>query len=166
MATIADTIAECVDLDALLAAVGPRRVRAAQAHDTAASGIVPAAAQPGATLASTRTPPRRCASASRTTVGFYYADDLEALQAAGAELVSVDALRDTALPELDGLFIGGGFPEALAARLAGNVALRHALRERIDAGLPVYAECGGLMYLARSITWRGERHEMVGAIPA
>jgi len=70
------------------------------------------------------------------------------------------------LPELDGLFIGGGFPEALAARLAGNVALRHALRERIDAGLPVYAECGGLMYLARSITWRGERHEMVGAIPA
>jgi len=170
VATIADTIAECVDLDALLAAVGPRRGEAAQAHDTAASGIVPApaATQPDATLASTRdaAAPLRIGVAHDEAFGFYYADDLEALQAAGAELVSVDALRDTTLPELDGLFIGGGFPEALAARLAGNVALRHALRERIDAGLPVYAECGGLMYLARSITWHGERHEMVGAIPA
>ena len=98
--------------------------------------------------------------------GFYYPDDLDALAAAGAKLVAFDALRDARLPDVDGLFIGGGFPEALAAKLAANCSLRGEIRDRIDDDLPVYAECGGLMYLARSIEWRGERHDMVGALPA
>jgi cobyrinic acid a,c-diamide synthase len=98
--------------------------------------------------------------------GFYYPGDLAALEAAGAELVPIDTTADATLPEIDGLFIGGGFPETAAAPLAANAPLRHALRQAIEAGLPTYAECGGLMYLSRSITWQGERHEMVGAIPA
>jgi cobyrinic acid a,c-diamide synthase len=97
--------------------------------------------------------------------GFYYPDDLAALEAAGARLVPIDTLHDTCLPALDGLFIGGGFPEACLAELEANAALRFALREAIENGLPTYAECGGLMYLSRSITWQGRTARMVGAIP-
>ncbi len=96
--------------------------------------------------------------------GFYYPDDLEAMQAAGAELVFFDALRDPELPDVDGLFIGGGFPETSAAALAANTSLLADIRSKIAAGLPGYAECGGLMYLCRSLEWQGERHPMVGAI--
>jgi cobyrinic acid a,c-diamide synthase len=66
---------------------------------------------------------------------------------------------------VDGLFIGGGFPEIFAAELEANAALRTRIRAAIDAGLPVYAECGGLMYLARTLTHKGQTHRMVGAIP-
>ena len=97
--------------------------------------------------------------------GFYYPDDLAALEAAGVELVPIDTLHDERLPAIDGLFIGGGFPEACIDALQANAALRGALREAIERGLPTYAECGGLMYLSRSITWQGRTAEMVGAIP-
>ncbi len=97
---------------------------------------------------------------------FYYPGDLEALQAAGAELVSIDTLRDQRLPDLDGLFIGGGFPEVQMAALEANGTLRAAIRDAVESGLPTYAECGGLMYLTRSLSWRDQRREMVGVIPA
>jgi cobyrinic acid a,c-diamide synthase len=97
--------------------------------------------------------------------GFYYADDLDALRAAGATLVRFDALADAQVPHVDALFIGGGFPEMHARELEANAALRTRIRNLIDAGLPVYAECGGLMYLARSISVGGHTYRMVGAIP-
>ena len=97
--------------------------------------------------------------------GFYYADDLDAFAAAGAELLPFDTLKDARLPECDGLFIGGGFPESFLDDLEANATLRDDIRAAIEAGLPGYAECGGLMYLARSITWRGVTRCMVGAIP-
>ena len=97
--------------------------------------------------------------------GFYYPDDLAALEAAGAALVPFDTLHDQRLPAVEGLFIGGGFPEACMAELEANASLRNALRGAIEAGLPTYAECGGLMYLSRSITWQGRTARMVGAIP-
>ncbi|HOL36450.1 MAG TPA: cobyrinate a,c-diamide synthase [Rubrivivax sp.] len=97
--------------------------------------------------------------------GFYYVDDLAALERCGAELVFIDTLHDTVLPALDGLVIGGGFPETSLDALAANAPLRAAQRSAIEAGLPTYAECGGLMYLARSITWQGRTLPMVGAIP-
>jgi cobyrinic acid a,c-diamide synthase len=96
--------------------------------------------------------------------GFYYPDDLEALEQAGATLVDIDNLKDTELADVDGLFIGGGFPETHMQALEANQSFRQQLRSSIDNGLPVYAECGGLMYLARSITWKNECHDMVGAI--
>ena len=99
-----------------------------------------------------------------TAFGFYYPDDLEAMEQAGATLVDIDNLKDTGLADVDGLFIGGGFPETHMQALEANQSFRQQLRSSIDNGLPVYAECGGLMYLARSITWKNERHEMVGAI--
>jgi cobyrinic acid a,c-diamide synthase len=113
-----------------------------------------------------RGPSVRVGIARDAAFGFYYPGDLEALHAAGAELVSFDALRDQRLPPLDGLFIGGGFPETHLDALAANASLRNELREAIDAGLPTYAECGGLMYLARGIEAKGRRSTMVGAIPA
>jgi cobyrinic acid a,c-diamide synthase len=97
--------------------------------------------------------------------GFYYPDDLAALRAEGAELVAIDTLRDRELPALDGLFIGGGFPETCLDALEANATMRASIRAAIVGGLPTYAECGGLMYLARSIAWNGRRAAMVGAIP-
>lgn len=97
--------------------------------------------------------------------GFYYADDMETLLAAGAEIVPFDTTQDKQLPEVDALFIGGGFPEVFAAELESNTSMRSSIRNAIDNGMPVYAECGGLMYLSRQISYKGETHQMVGAIP-
>ena len=97
--------------------------------------------------------------------GFYYADDLDALIAAGAEIVPFDTTQDARLPQVDALFIGGGFPEVFAAELEANSTMRNDIRHAIDSGMPVYAECGGLMYLSRQITYKGSTHAMVGAIP-
>ena len=96
--------------------------------------------------------------------GFYYADDLEALERAGAELVFFDTLRDARLPRVDGLIIGGGFPEMFMRELEANTGLRAGILAAIQAGMPAYAECGGLMYLARSLSWRGDTRRMVGVI--
>ena len=151
IARIGATIAANVDLDRLLAAAGaglaPRRPPAPSPsvahHDELRIGI-----------------------AQDRAFGFYYGDDLETLRAQGVELVPFDTLRDATLPRVDALFIGGGFPEMVAPQLEANRALRAQIRKAIDTGLPVYAECGGLMYLTRSLTIAGRRHEMVGAIGA
>jgi len=97
--------------------------------------------------------------------GFYYAGDLQALRRAGAEIVPINALQDTHLPMLDGLFIGGGFPETQAQALSDNVNLRTDIRQAIERDLPVYAECGGLMYLGQNLHWNGRSYPMVGALP-
>jgi cobyrinic acid a,c-diamide synthase len=110
--------------------------------------------------------PLRLGIARDAAFGFYYPGDLEALRDAGAEIVPFDALRDRRLPDVDALFIGGGFPETQMAALSANAELRAAVRDAIEAGMPAYAECGGLMYLARSIEWNGRRAEMAGALPA
>ncbi len=96
--------------------------------------------------------------------GFYYPDDLQALQDAGAELIEIDPCHQTVLPEVDALFIGGGFPETHMYELEANKGLRTAIKSAIDNGLPAYAECGGLMYLARSIEWNDDKCSMVGCI--
>ncbi|MHB8354551.1 MAG: cobyrinate a,c-diamide synthase [Burkholderiales bacterium] len=109
--------------------------------------------------------PVRIAIARDRAFGFYYADDLDALEAAGAMLVPFDTLSDAHLPEVDGLYIGGGFPEIFAPELAANTGLRSNLQRALAAGLPAYAECGGLMYLSRTLTVAGHSYPMVGAIP-
>lgn len=97
---------------------------------------------------------------------FYYEENLEALTRAGARLVMIDALRSTSLPaDLDGLYIGGGFPETSAQQLAENESFRRSVRERIEAGLPVYAECGGLIFLGRSIVLQEREYPLAGVFP-
>lgn len=99
--------------------------------------------------------------------GFYYPGDLDALELAGAELVFINTIKDQTLPkELDGLFIGGGFPETQMQALSENVSMRESIHQAIEAGLPVYAECGGLMYLAENLVWKDKQAAMVGVIPA
>ncbi|MDQ7081437.1 MAG: cobyrinate a,c-diamide synthase [Paracoccaceae bacterium] len=107
----------------------------------------------------------RIGIAQDTAFGFYYPDDLEAFAAEGAELVPFDTLNDVALPDIDGLFIGGGFPETQAEGLSHNKPMRAAIRQAIESGMPTYAECGGLMYLCESLSWNGRQWPMVGVVP-
>ncbi len=109
--------------------------------------------------------PVRIGYARDKAFGFYYPGDLQALRDAGAELLPIDTLNDQALPVLDGIFLGGGFPEVVMRELEANASLRTDLHEYIEAGGPVYAECGGLMYLARTLTWKGQTCSMVGTLP-
>ncbi len=96
---------------------------------------------------------------------FYYPENIEALRRQGATIVEVNALHDTSLPELDGLYIGGGFPETSIKGLAANQAFRKAVREAAEAGLPIYAECGGLIYLGESMEIDGEDFPLAGVFP-
>ncbi|MCL4423962.1 MAG: cobyrinate a,c-diamide synthase [Firmicutes bacterium] len=96
---------------------------------------------------------------------FYYPDNLEALIEAGAELVQINSLEDKELPLIDALYIGGGFPEVFGAELEANQGLRRDLAQAVENYLPVYAECGGLMYLGRRILWQGRERCMVGVLP-
>ena len=96
---------------------------------------------------------------------FYYPENLEALKKDGAQLIFINSFADR-LPEVDGLYFGGGFPEFFLEDLEKNSELRHDIAKAIEGGLPVYAECAGLMYLCRSIHWKGRSYQMVGIIPA
>ncbi len=128
--------------------------------------VAPAAAGP---WPAQREPPRvRLAVARDRAFGFYYADALDLLEALGAEIVPFSPLSDATLPaDCDGVYLGGGFPELFAADLAANQSLLRTLRAAARRGLPVYAECGGLMYLARALTdTEGRRHALAGLVPA
>jgi cobyrinic acid a,c-diamide synthase len=98
---------------------------------------------------------------------FYYPDNLELLEAEGAELVSFSPLNDQVLPDVDMLYLGGGYPELYGEVLARNVTMRTAIRQFAECGGTIYAECGGMMYLTQAIRdFTGASHEMVGLFPA
>ncbi len=129
-----------------------------------------------AAAASPLTLPRPAAAVAKTVrIGvaqdeaftFYYPESLAVLETLGAELVPFSPLYDARLPDVDGLVIGGGFPEMFLAGLAENVPLRTAIHDAVRSGMPAYAECGGLMYLSREIiAFDGRSHPMVGLVPA
>ena len=96
---------------------------------------------------------------------FYYPDNLEVLEKLGASLVECSALNDKEIPPVDALYIGGGFPESHAASLAANTSFRKSLRGAVEAGLPVYAECGGLMYLGKELVVEEKAFPMTGVFP-
>lgn len=148
---IAEIVAEHVDLDLLIdiASKAPALPKSTYQIKTA---------QKEANL--------KVAIAHDAAFGFYYPGDLNAFRAEGVELVEFDTINDTQLPDVDGLFIGGGFPESWMSELEANTALRADIKQAIEAGLPTYAECGGLMYLAQSISWQGKQADMVGVIPS
>lgn len=147
---IADSVAAQVDLDRLLEiASAPQPVRTwatPEQSELDARGI-------------------RIAYSHDRAFGFYYQEDLDTLRAAGVELIPLDTLEAPCLPQVDGLLLGGGFPEVFIEALHANASLRTSIAAAIESGLPVHAECGGLMYLARSLRWGARHGEMVGAIP-
>jgi cobyrinic acid a,c-diamide synthase len=145
---LGEIVGGSVDLDLLLRLAG-------EAPDMPAPPSAKQLPEPDVTIAYARD----------RAFGFYYPDDLEAFAEQGARLVPFDAMQDDKLPDCDGLFIGGGFPEMFVDALAANESLRAEIRERIENGLPTYAECGGLMYLARTIVAEQGVGEMVGVVP-
>ncbi len=96
---------------------------------------------------------------------FYYRDNLDMMTLSGAEVVPFSPVHDASLPGVDGIYIGGGYPELYARELSENAGMRRALMEAHEKNVPIFAECGGLMYLAREIEWDGERQDMVGLVP-
>jgi len=148
IAVMGQRVTEQVDLDAVLALA-----QTAPAVPAVAPAPVPAS------------PDLRIGYARDEAFGFYYPCDLAAMREAGVELVPFDTLNDAELPAVDGLFIGGGFPETRMAELEENSGMRRAVRDFIEAGGPVYAECGGLMYLSRHLTWGEKQCKMAGVIP-
>lgn len=144
-------VGDSLDLDALLAI---------------ARSAAPLEAVPQAGLGSPRDRDVKIGYLSDSAFSFYYAENLEKLEQAGADLIPISALHSTALPEgLNALYIGGGFPETHAAALAANRTFLQSIRKASEEGLPVYAECGGLMLLARALLWKGSRYEMAGVFP-
>ena len=138
---------ENVDLDGLLAQIAAPVEGPASERETAQSGV-------------------RLGVAADDAFSFYYRDNLDRLEALGAELVEFSPVRDP-LPEgLDGVYLGGGYPEVAAADLSANRAFFRGIVDFIESGGPVYAECGGLMVLGRWIeTDKGERYQMAGVFP-
>ena len=175
--SIADSVAEQVDVDAIIAIAErgasvsslPSRLPSSSPPDPL-SPVSQPLPSPSLPLSSSLLPAPSAdltiAIARDAAFGFYYADDLAAFAEHGAKLVAFDALRDATLPDADGLYIGGGFPETHAAELSANTAMRESVRDFVVTGRPTYAECGGLMYLAQSVSWRGETYAMCGAIAA
>ncbi len=108
----------------------------------------------------------RIAIAQDKAFNFYYPDNLEALVEQGAELVCWSPIKDEKLPEADGLYFGGGFPEVFAQQLSENKAMKQAVKAAVNQGMPTYAECGGLMYLSNTIVdFEEKAWSMVGVIP-
>lgn len=105
------------------------------------------------------------AYANDQSFGFYYQEDLDTLRNSGVTLTPLNTLLDRQLPDVDGLIIGGGFPEMFIDELTANSALRADIQRAVVEGMPVYAECGGLMYLSRSLRWNDKQGDMVGVIP-
>ena len=145
---LAEVVERSVDLDALWKVAAPLRV----APPGEAPRLAPLRARIGV--------------ARDTAFCFYYRDNFALLEAAGAELVFWSPLGDRALPRVDGLYLGGGYPELHAAALAANKPVRDAVHAFADSGGPIYAECGGLMYLAAALEdLDGATHDMVGLLP-
>ena len=147
---VADLVAEQCDLEAIMAL----------AHEASDLPVSPLPPQSGFANG------LRIGIARDSAFGFYYADDLQSFSDAGATLIHVDLLNDRSLPEIDGLFIGGGFPETHMHQLAANTEMRQSVHKALHAGLPCYAECGGLMYLCNDIRWGSDRADMVGFFDA
>jgi cobyrinic acid a,c-diamide synthase len=96
---------------------------------------------------------------------FYYPENLEALRARGGEVVPFSSLSDNSLPDLDALYIGGGFPETHVEALARNRSMMSSVRDAAERGMPIYAECGGLIYLSNSLICDESRYPMAGLFP-
>jgi cobyrinic acid a,c-diamide synthase len=146
---LADTVARYIDLDKILSLCAPISGISRAASPASGEGQC------------------RIGIARDKAFCFYYEDNFDLLRDAGAELVFFSPIKDQALPKnINALYLGGGYPELYAEQLSGNTAMRTAIREWIESDGPVYAECGGFMYLTEGIVdGDGAFHAMVGAFP-
>ncbi len=151
---LADLIEEHIDLDLLLDL-------ARRAPD------FPLTEKPGLFPIEPMAPRCRIAVAKDEAFNFYYQANIELLRVWGAEIVYFSPVSDAALPQgTNGVYIGGGFPEVFLRELEGNTPMKVSIRQAVAEGLPVYAECGGLMYLSAGIAdFQGQRYDMVGLLP-
>jgi cobyrinic acid a,c-diamide synthase len=145
---LADWVETYLDVDGLLAALPPLALSEERALEAASPTV-------------------RLGVARDRAFCFYYAENLELLAASGAELVPFSPLNDRELPgDLHGIYLGGGYPELYAASLSANTGMRQAIQAGATAGMPIYGECGGLMYLAKEIRdLEGQAHPMAGVFP-
>ncbi|HAS89033.1 MAG TPA: cobyrinic acid a,c-diamide synthase [Desulfovibrio sp.] len=95
---------------------------------------------------------------------FYYEENIEALRRAGAEVKELSIYSSESWPEIHGLYLGGGFPETLAAEISQNITIREHVRSLANSGLPIFAECGGFMYLGRDVEYEGQKYAMSGVL--
>ncbi|MGQ9583996.1 MAG: cobyrinate a,c-diamide synthase [Anaerolineae bacterium] len=159
--------------EALLPALASIREAVEQYCDVSGLLALAHSAPPLAWLETLGTPRKGLGQGQQVRVGvvrdraftFYYPENLEALEAGGAELTIVNALEDETLPVVDALYVGGGFPEVFMEELAANGYLRREVRKAAEGGLPIYAECGGLMYLGQRVHWHDREAEMAGVLP-
>ena len=96
---------------------------------------------------------------------FYYPENLEALENEGSELIKISSIEDKELPEIDGLYIGGGFPETNLKELLVNISMMKSVKEKANQGMPIYAECGGLIYLSNSIEIEKKTYSLANVFP-
>jgi len=101
-----------------------------------------------------------------SSFNFYYHDNLEALRREGAKLKFFSPVTDKKIPKCDLIYIGGGFPEVLGQSLERNTTMRRMIKKHAEEGMPIYAECGGLMYLTKSISFGKKKYKMVGLFDA
>ena len=146
---LSNTVADSVDLDTLITNTSLNFKPDVSKHSNTHSN-----------------PPIRIGIARDSAFGFYYPDDLLAMEDEGAELVFFDTINDSSIPEVDALFIGGGFPETHMDSLSANTSMTTSIANAIEAGMPTYAECGGMMYLCESIKWQNNQRPMAGVLPA
>ena len=151
-----DLVGRYVDLEA---------VRRAAASDAASRPVsLEEEARPEEVLRPGR-PGLRLGVFQDATVHFYYPENLEALRGGGAEIIPIRPSEDSRLPDLDALYIGGGFPESHAQSLAENGPFLNSLRREVQKGLPVYAECGGAIYLGKGLVLGDRFHAFAGIFP-
>jgi len=112
-----------------------------------------------------RNPETRIGIIKDSAFQFYYPENIEALEAAGAETIFISPLSSDTIPPVDALYIGGGFPETHARQLAQNIKFREQLKSLAEDGLPIYAECGGLMYLGEELVLDKNSYPMAGVLP-
>lgn len=111
-------------------------------------------------------PKTSIAVALDSSFNFYYHDNLESLKREGAKLKFFSPIKDKKLPNTDGIYLGGGFPEILGESLEKNQTMKAKIKQLAEKNLPIYAECGGLMYLTKSINYGKKKHKMVGLFDA
>jgi len=163
-----------LDLEAILE-IGRKAPPISQAPDqggaeagappTAPEGRPNASQEPVSQLTSLESPTVKIGVFKDAAFQFYYPENLEALERAGASLVEISPITDPVLPEVDALYLGGGFPETLAPELSRNTRFMASVRIAAEEGLPIYAECGGAVYLGQTLHYKGEAFPLVGALP-